>query len=84
MLNFTHETIGTFQEKEKGNWFSYSGRKCSNTFAPIDEYPHIVDVLEGTRFARVLKTVVYIVVDENDDGTPVVEKWNIKRYMYVA
>ena len=80
MLNFNTTTVGTFQEKDTGNWFSYSARTCSNDFAPIEDYPHIIDVLDGTRFARVLKTVAYIIVDENSDGDPVVEKWNIKGY----
>lgn len=33
-----------------------------------------------TRYARVLKTVAYVVVDETDDGKLVVEKWPIKKY----
>ena len=80
MLNFTENTVGTFQEKDTGNWFSYSARTNSNDFATMVEYPHLVDVLDGTRFARVLKTVVYIIVDESPDGKPVVEKWSIKSY----
>lgn len=80
MLNFTDTTVGTFQEKDTGNWFSYSARTCSNDFATMVEYPHLVDVLDGVRFARVLKTVAYIIVDETADGEPVVEKWNIKGY----
>ena len=44
-----------------------------------DEFDSLVWVADGSyRFARVLKTVAYIVVGENDDGTPVVEKWAIK------
>lgn len=44
-----------------------------------DEFDSLVWVADGTsRFARVLKTVAYVVVDENADGTPVVEKWAIK------
>jgi hypothetical protein len=78
MLNFTENTVGTFQEKDTGNWFSYSARTNSNDFATMGEYPHLVDVLDGVRFARVLKIVAYIVVDESSDGKPIVEKWNIK------
>lgn len=84
MLNCTEKTIGIFKEKSTGNWFSYLERKHTNNFAPIADYPHIIDVLDGTRFARVLKTVAYIIVDEENDGTPVVEKWSIKRYTYIS
>lgn len=83
MLNCTDKTVGIFQEKETGNWFSYSARTNSNDFATMVEYPHLVDVLDGTRFARVLKTVAYVIVDETPEGEPVVEKWNIKGYLYV-
>jgi hypothetical protein len=49
-------------------------------------YPHRVWVSEnpvndsGWRYALVKKTVVYIVVDEADDGQPVVQKWSIKAH----
>jgi len=36
----------------------------------------------GWRYAKVLKTVAYIVTDENEYGDPVVEKWEIKRGSY--
>ncbi len=32
----------------------------------------------GWRYAKLLKTVAYIVTDENEYGDPVVEKWNIR------
>jgi hypothetical protein len=33
----------------------------------------------GYRYATVKKTVAYVVVDEDEFGLPVVEKWNIKQ-----
>ena len=50
-----------------------------------ENYPHRVWVggygvggMSGWRYARVLKTVAHVVVDESDDGSPVVEKWELK------
>ena len=52
----------------------------SMDWADPAEFPHIVYTGpgDGWRFARVLKTVAYIVVDEADDGTPEVQKWAIR------
>jgi len=39
----------------------------------------------GWRFAKVKKTVAYILTGANDeDGNDVVEKWNIKKYREYA
>jgi len=54
--------------------------------APVtafNKYPHKVWIGavindQGYRYAKVMKTVAYVVVDEDDDGQPVVEKWYIK------
>jgi hypothetical protein len=32
----------------------------------------------GYRLGNVLKTVAYLIVDEDEFGEPIVEKWNIK------
>jgi hypothetical protein len=43
------------------------------------DMPHEVAMSDGSfRFAKVLKTVAYIVIDEDEFGEPVIEKWNIK------
>ena len=34
---------------------------------------------QGWRHAKVLKTVAYVVTDEDDYGMPVVEKWKLKK-----
>lgn len=39
---------------------------------------HILLTRDGYRFINLLKTVCYVAVDEDDDGLPVWEKWNIK------
>jgi len=50
------------------------------------DYPHKVWVggegfcgMRGYRYANVKKTVAVIVVDEDEKGLPVVEKWHIKQ-----
>jgi len=72
-----YQTIaGQFEEREVGNYFEYR----VNTRPDLSDMPHEIFVgpHEDTRFGRVLKTVAYIVVDEDDAGEPVVEKWDIK------
>jgi hypothetical protein len=51
----------------------------ANTRTDINDFPHEIAMSDGSfRFAKVLKTVVYVVTDEDEYGQPVVEKWNIK------
>lgn len=73
-------TIGVFTEKEFGHRFEYAGEPN-----PIfgHEYPHRLYVGNSLeyRYANVKKTVAYVVVDENDDGSPVVQKWDIKNHV---
>lgn len=74
------QLVGSFTEKTVGNYFEFD-------FDPektMAAYPYRVWVAQpisglesGWRYARILKTVAYIIVDENDDGV-VVEKWDIK------
>jgi hypothetical protein len=48
----------------------------------VSEYPHRVWVSnEEWRYAKVLKTVAYIAVDEDEYGKPVTEKWDIKKHV---
>ena len=58
----------------------------STYFDKGDGWPHrvwvtnpIENIDSGFRYARVLKTVAYIVVDEDEYGDAIVEKWNIKK-----
>ena len=79
---------GSFVEKSCGKFFEYDlvphPPYPSNHAASVSGYPHRVWVSEnpvndsGWRYALVKKTVVYIVTDEADDGSPVVQKWSIK------
>lgn len=76
----TQAPIGQFVEKEVGNYFEFSNNDADSV---MPAWPHRVWVGgrtndQGFRYARVLKTVVYIVTDEDENGAPVVEKWDIK------
>jgi hypothetical protein len=74
--------IGEFREKDFNNFFEYGmNPDLEQDFCP--NLPHIVWVggIQGTqqyRYAYVRKTVAYVAIDENDDGTPLIEKWHIK------
>jgi len=73
--------LGRFDEREHGKVFEYAIRPdTGNDFAP--DCPHIVFVggLGETRFARVLKTVAWVAVDETDTGEAIYERWNIKQH----
>ena len=79
-IDIDYRTIaGCFQNKETKKSFEF--RKSEGNFAGM---PHEVFVGDGStngnqiRFARVLNTVAYVVVDEDEYGAPVIEKWNIK------
>ena len=85
--------IGCFTEKDHGKFFefseNYSPTLCDRyKILHCDEdfyldYPHKVWVTtpwhmdEGWRFAKVLKTVAYVLTND-EDGYDVVKKWHIK------
>ena len=59
--------LGSFIEADYGHTFEYAIRPDEGIdFAP--DCPHIVYVADRIRYARVLKTVAYIAVDDDDDG----------------
>lgn len=88
MMNFAQDNIGAFQEKDYGKWFTY--RETWDEWARSNGFMHEIDVMDalakqecynmGIRYGNVKKTVVYIVVDEAADGSPVIEQWHIKKH----
>lgn len=73
--------LGQFVEKEHGRTFEFSTASAT----PFEGFGELVWLgNEQSRYARILKTVAYVVVDEGTDGEPVVEKWNIKRHTLYA
>ena len=69
---------GEFKHRETFRTFAY--RDAGERPYAFVDYPHEVFVGPDadTRYARVLKTVAYVVVDEAADGRPVVEKWPVR------
>jgi hypothetical protein len=71
------EVVGEFLNKDTSCYFDFK----KNTTGVFPEYPYEVFVgpnAESTRLARISKTVAYVVVDEDECGNPVEEKWRIK------
>ena len=85
---YTKDPIGCFVEKDTGNHFEYSVNDETYEGAPVGfalNYPHKVWVggegvagMSGWRFAKVKKTVAYVIVDE-DEGGPILERWFLKK-----
>jgi len=70
---------GAFREVDHGGLFEFAIRMPQHFGTWAGGFNQIVYVgTGGYRLARVLKTVAYIVVDEDVDGQPVTEKWFIK------
>jgi len=67
--------LGCFTETEHGKLFEYAERRWpDDDFHP--ELPHVIYVVGGeTRLANVLKTVAYVLTDEDE-----LRKWNIKQH----
>lgn len=69
--------LGFFRNRASNAPFEFAERAGSHgDFAP--EFDQVIYTLGGVRLARVLKTVVHVVVDEDDEGNPVVEVQKIK------
>jgi hypothetical protein len=76
-IEIDYQTIvGQFEEREHGQYFEYR----VNTRPDLSDQPFEIFVgpHAETRFGNVLKTVAHVVVDEDANGEPVVEKWDIK------
>jgi hypothetical protein len=71
--------LGSFVEKEVRGFHEYSANTddMSGESVFTRSFPHVLHTLDGVRYARILKTVAYIAVDEDAYGMPVVEKWYI-------
>jgi hypothetical protein len=74
--------IGFFRERDTDNAFEFSVNDDDTEFG--EQFPHKIwvddRIANPYRYAHVLKTVAYVAVDENADGTPVIEKWSIKNW----
>lgn len=71
--------LGSFKEAEVGNFFEYAVRPNDGVdFA--EDCPHIIYTGGQTRYAKVLKTVAWVAVDEAEDGSPIFERWDIRQH----
>jgi len=71
---------GGFKEAAHGHWFEYAAPEAGE-FIPFPGYEAKVFVgpVEGEfRWAKVIASRAYVVVEEAAGGEPVVEKWVIK------
>jgi hypothetical protein len=70
--------LGEITEREHGKYFEYGVRPADGCdFA--EDAMHVIAMSDGsTRYARVLKTVAWVVINEADDGSPVWERWELK------
>jgi hypothetical protein len=69
---------GVFRENTYKKEFTF--QPTQNPWAIQHGLTHEIDVLDGVRYARVLKTRAYVCVDESADGTPVCELWHISNH----
>ena len=90
-IGFDPIVLGQFREFDTDNTFEYGDRHsapccdfCSYGWADMADFPHVVFTTDGKRYARVLKSVAYVVVDENEFGQPVVEKWSTRGHREYA
>jgi hypothetical protein len=71
--------LGQFREADHGMVFEFAERRWpDDTFA--SDMPHVIYVGKDAepRLAKVLRTVAFVVIDEDADGQPVIERWEIK------
>lgn len=81
------DPIGAFVEREYGQTFEYSMNHVDVVYSEL--FPHVIWVGgrvndQGFRFANVKKTVAYVVADEDENGKPVVVRWDIKNHREYA
>lgn len=76
--------MNSFKNAETQIHFAYCHRRPEDEDfddGSCADYPHVVFMSDGTtRFASVKKTVAHVVVDEDDAGQPIAERWAIKRH----
>ena len=85
--------LGRFEEKDNGHLFEYSEKRDEEGWGAEHktELPHKIWVTtplfskqghcldSGFRYGRVLKTAAYLAYDEDENGNPIYEKWNLKQ-----
>lgn len=79
-----NKAIGAFREKDFDKLFEYRLSEGNtplqlNLFKDLG-FIHEIAMSDGSvRFANVKKTVAYVVIDEDINSQPIIEKWQIKQ-----
>lgn len=81
MYKYSDKNIGEFTEVDQGHCFTYQPTDPEWQWALQHNLPHQIHVGTGVTCGLVLKTVAYVCIDEAADGTPVLEKWSIKKHV---
>ena len=76
--------LGAVQEAEVRNWFEYFERSHDDRAVFAPDYPHRIfcGPRQETRCARVLNTVLYLIIDETETGEPVQQKWRLSNHRF--
>ena len=76
---------GGFKEAKHGHWFEYAALE-EGEFVPFPGYEMKVycGPFEEWRYAKVVASRAYVVVEEAPCGAPVVEKWVIRSHKKYA
>lgn len=72
--------LGSFVERDHGKRFEFAERDPVRVLGFAPEFPHSVFVgpFSEERAALVMRSVAYVVTDEAADGSPIVQRWEIK------
>lgn len=72
--------MNSFKNAETQIYFAYCARRPEDwDDGSCADYPHVVFMSDDTtRFAKVKKTVAHVVVDADEYGQPVTERWQIR------
>jgi hypothetical protein len=79
--------IGGFQHKVTGKWFEFRTLVQRTDWIPVG-FDYEIYVCSrpvndsGIRYAKILKTVAHVVIDEDADCKPVIQVWPIKDLVF--
>lgn len=72
--------VGEFVERDFRQYFQYS-EASEGEFIPWPEYNQKLWVTpDSFLWCKALKTVIHVVMDENPDGSPRVDRWFVRNH----
>jgi hypothetical protein len=72
---------GRFNEASHGKVFEFASRTSEEMLHWAPEFPvkiYVGPFADECRAAKILKTKAYVAVDEDSEGNPVIETWQIR------